>query len=125
MRRPALILLSMLSYISLMAWDDASVRYDSSGKGCLHIPSSISLSDDCRPCELFRVTSGCSVEYYQIDIYDRYQARVYGNSDIHQFWDGSVNKSYVPVGCYSYQIEYRMSIDSPLEIHKGTVLFLH
>lgn len=125
MRFPALILACMLYASALSAWDDAAVRLRCSSPGCLHIPSSISLSDGCRPCELFHITSGCDVDYYQIAIYDRYQSRVYSSYDIEQSWDGSTNRSYLPVGCYSYQIEYRMSIDSPLEIHKGTVLFLH
>ena len=121
------LILSICAILTFTAirGDDAPVTHASAIQGCPDIPSSISLSEDCRACEYFHVSSLCPVEYYHITIYDRTGARVYSTYDMTRDWDGSLDRSYLPVGCYSYEILYRISVYDPLQIHKGTVVFLH
>lgn len=125
MRHLILSLCTMVALTAARASDDAPVTHAAATQGCPAIPSSISLSEDCRACEYFHVSSLCPVEYYHITIYDRTGARVYSTYDMTQDWDGSLDHTYLPVGCYTYEILYRISPADPLQIHQGTLVFLH
>ncbi len=125
MFRWALLQLAALSVLAVQARDDASIAHCHEAKSCPDIPSSISLSDDCKGCEYFHISTNCPAEYYHLDVYDRSGARVYSTYDINKDWDGSFDHSYLPVGCYTYEVLYRISLAEPLQIHRGTVVFLH
>lgn len=120
-----LIVAMPLISIPAEAADEAPIVQANTIRGCLTIPTSISLNDDCSSCRRLNITSSCPIDYFRIEISDRWGNKVYTTYDIQRQWDGSQGNSYLPVGCYTYMILYRQSPDSALLIYKGTVLFLH
>jgi gliding motility-associated-like protein len=119
-----MVAISLISTCTRAA-DDAAVIPGSTTHGCLTIPSSISLNDDCYHCQRFNISCSCALEFFSMEIYDRWGVKVFGTYDIHKQWDGSRGSAYLPVGCYAYTILYRQAADSALQWYKGTVLFFH
>ncbi|MCW3128424.1 MAG: hypothetical protein JWO03_4082 [Bacteroidetes bacterium] len=122
----AILLLTIpLASACTKAADEAAVAQGSTIHGCLVIPTALSLNDDCSACERFNITCSCPLDYFSMEIFDRWGVKVFGTYDIQKQWDGSMGGAYLPVGCYVYMILYRQAPDSALLSYKGTVVFLH
>lgn len=73
--------------------------------------------------DAFLVTSICTVENYNIKIYNRWGQKVFDNNSINNFWDGTYLAKNCASGVYAYQISYRFA-GSSQRSQNGTLTLL-
>jgi gliding motility-associated-like protein len=56
--------------------------------------------------ESFEIKAECRDFEFTLDIFNRWGAHLYRQTDLNQPWDGRVNGQVVPNGIYTYRIQY-------------------
>jgi gliding motility-associated-like protein len=56
--------------------------------------------------ESFEIKAECRDFEFTLDIFNRWGAHLYRQTDLNQPWDGKVNGQVVPSGIYTYRIQY-------------------
>lgn len=74
--------------------------------------------------DIFRVTTGCQLSYFDIQIYNREGQIVYKSSNISNGWNGTINGKTIAVGTYYYIIKARGQYDTTLKQKSGSITLL-
>lgn len=99
-------------YYYVKAYNDCGTKTDSAYvevRECechMYIPNAFSPYRDQRN-DAFGVKHTCEIERFKVFIYDRWGSLLFQSEDPDFAWDGTVNGRRVPVGVYTYSIEYR------------------
>jgi gliding motility-associated-like protein len=70
----------------------------------------------------FEIVSG-SIKTFEIQIFDRWGAKVFATDNIHNYWDGTISGNPAPDGVYAYQMRYTGG-DNKINIRSGNVTLL-
>ncbi|MFK7809795.1 MAG: gliding motility-associated C-terminal domain-containing protein [Saprospiraceae bacterium] len=72
---------------------------------CMHIPNAFTGNFDGLNDE-FKPKSNCELLSYNLQIYNRYGAKVFESNELTRGWDGTVGGRQSPLGVYVYRISY-------------------
>ncbi len=56
--------------------------------------------------DVFEISYACEMDKFRITIYDRWGGKVFTSGDPAFQWDGVLTGSRIPVGVYTYRIDY-------------------
>lgn len=74
----------------------------------IHIPNAFSPNDDGNN-DWLEFFAGWDITSFNIQIFDRWGAKVFGTSTVGDFWDGRHNERLVNTGIYTYVLIYESS----------------
>lgn len=65
----------------------------------------------------FKILFGCELQFFQMDVMNRWGATIYSSTLTKPYWDGTVNGMKAPEGVYIFKITYRTKgrIDTKFE----------
>jgi gliding motility-associated-like protein len=89
----------------------------------LAIPNAFTPNGDGKN-ELLRVRNGGNLEFFEMEIYNRWGQPVYKSSNWQLGWDGRVNGFAADNGSYVYMIRYRVRGEILEHVKRGTVVLL-
>lgn len=69
----------------------------------------------------FKVFFGCELDYYSIEIADRWGGKVFSSKQRDHFWDGNIKGQAAPSGTYVYKVKYRVYNNPELQVEHGVV----
>ena len=75
--------------------------------------------------EIFRPLHPCSMDTYQMQIFDRYGKTVYISADFGKGWNGTYNGNPAQNGTYVWMATYRNTDTKTMQFRKGFVILLH
>jgi gliding motility-associated-like protein len=87
------------------------------------IPNAFSPNGDNNNDE-FRILTTAGIELIQLEIYDRWGARIWSSSDYRRGWDGNYKDKEAPVDTYHYVLRYRCTRDGLNYMKKGDVILV-
>jgi len=74
--------------------------------GCtLNLPNAFTPNGDMLN-DVFKIIDNCGINYFTINIYDRWGKRIFHSNSIETSWDGTYNGNMVKSDYYHYKIEY-------------------
>jgi gliding motility-associated-like protein len=76
--------------------------------------------------DLFKVVSQYELEFYEMQIFDRYGARVFASTNPDEGWNGSHGGGsyYLPPGICNYHVRYKLPNDLETKTMFGTIQIL-
>jgi gliding motility-associated-like protein len=79
----------------------------------VYVPNAFSPNGD-GVNDVFRVqaASSCSINNFQLEIYDRWGAQVFQAGSLEQGWDGKFKGDPVKADLYVYRLSYQVTADS-------------
>ncbi|MFA7274964.1 MAG: T9SS type B sorting domain-containing protein [Crocinitomicaceae bacterium] len=90
----------------------------------LYIPNSFTPNGD-EDNNAFR-TVGLTVQFFHMEIYDRWGTLLFATDDINSYWDGTFAGKICPQGSYSYKVEYGYNLNKSEIIRlAGHVILLY
>lgn len=96
--------------------------------GCtLGLPNAFTPNSD-QVNDVFQIIDHCGIDYYQINIYDRWGKHIFQSNSINTPWDGRYNGEKVKSDAYFYKIEYTPistnDLVSPIQV-EGLVMVIY
>jgi gliding motility-associated-like protein len=88
----------------------------------LKLPSAFTPNGDGHD-DIFRIPPGIYFNLQELDIFDRFGAKVYTTRDIGKGWDGTYNGQPAPMGTYVYLVTGKTLAGKPV-ILKGTLILI-
>jgi gliding motility-associated-like protein len=73
--------------------------------------------------ENFKPFSRCTLEKFELQIFNRWGETIYKSSNPNASWNGKYKEGICPVGVYIYQLKYKFP-SKPINQTKGTIMLL-
>ncbi|MCR9170918.1 MAG: gliding motility-associated C-terminal domain-containing protein [bacterium] len=70
-------------------------------------------ADELNP--VFQAYTDCALQYFELEIYNRWGEIIFTSTDVNYGWDGTYNGKLVQDGTYTWKIEYAFSDNVPGE----------
>ena len=77
------------------------------------VPNAFSPNNDGEN-DIFGVKSSCSLDTFQLVVYNQWGTVVFATADVAGGWPGTVNGEPVPVGNYAYALSYSFNVNGKL-----------
>ncbi len=71
----------------------------------IYVPNSFTPNDD-EFNQVFRAYTDCALQYFELEIFDRWGEVIFTSHDINFVWDGTYNGKKVQDGTYTWKMEY-------------------
>ncbi|XOV65941.1 MAG: gliding motility-associated C-terminal domain-containing protein [Fluviicola sp.] len=80
----------------------------------IYVPNSFSPDEDeFNP--VFRAYTDCALQYFELEVYNRWGEVIFSSTDINYVWDGTYNRKPVQDGTYTWKMEYAFADNVPGE----------
>jgi gliding motility-associated-like protein len=89
----------------------------------LNVPNAFTPNQD-GVNDLFRAVAVGVVDYFDLQVYNRWGQPVFRTNDIHQGWNGKYQQRLQPMGAYTWIVRYRFAGSPTVLSQKGTVMLV-